>query len=653
MTRDAEGPGARGMELAIATVCLGGTLDEKLQAIARADFKAVEIFENDLLSYNGTPAEIGRMARDLGLRIAVYQPFRDFEGMPEPRRSKVFARVERKFDAMQELGCDFLMVCSNVSPDSLGGIDRAAADFRELGERAAARGLRVAYEALAWGRHVNDYRDAWEIVRRADHPAAGFVLDSFHALVRGTELGTIRSIPRDRIFLVQMADAPKLEMDYLSWSRHYRCFPGQGDLAIGSFMDALAATGFQGLMSLEIFSDRFRAASARRVAVDGRRSLLFALDEASRRSPEPWHPALPARSTCEGVEFLEFAISESAAPGFEAVLASLGFTLAGRHRSKSVTRWRQGGINLVVNSETEGFAHSFYVAHGTAVCAMALRVSDARGTVERATMLLDEPFGQPVGPGELEIPAVRGLGGSLLYFVDERSGSHRLWDVDFEAVDGSPAGAADLASVDHVAQAMTYEEMLSWLLFYTALFGVEKAPTQAVIDPGGIVQSQAVQTAGGAFRLVLNASQSEHTLSSRFLSSAFGPGVQHVAFATQDIFATVERLRANGVELLSIPDNYYDDLETRTDLDEATLGRMRDGGILYDRDGDGEFFQVFTKSLLEGGFFFEIVERRGGYAGFGAANAPIRLAAQTRLAPPAGMPRLRPEGAGSPWQGAP
>ena len=636
------------MEFAIATVCLSGTLDEKLQAIAKAGFRSVEIFENDLLSYGGTPAEVRRLAENLGLRIAVYQPFRDFEGMPEPRRSKVFSRAERKFDAMAELGCDFLMVCSNVAPDSLGGIDRAAADFHELGERAARRGVRVAYEALAWGRHVNDYRDAWEIVRRADHPAVGFVLDSFHVLVRGTDLRPIRSIPRDRIFLVQLADAPKLQMDYLSWSRHYRCFPGQGELPVGEFLDALVATGFDGLTSLEIFSDRFRAASSRRVALDGHRSLLFALDEAARRAGRPSPEPLPPRPACEGIEFLEFTIGETALPAFEAVLRALGFRRAGRHRSKNVTHWRQGAVNLVVNAELEGFAHSFYVAHGAAVCAVALKVADARETVARAVALLDEPFGQAVDAGELEIPAVRGLGGSLLYFVDSASGLDRLWEVDFAPVaDDGPEPGTGLVGIDHVAQTMSYEEMLSWVLFYTALFRMEKTPAQAVIDPGGIVQSQVVEDDRGTFRLVLNASQSDHTLSSRFLTEAFGAGMQHVAFGTADLVATVEQLRARGIELLSIPENYYDDLETRSDLDEAAIDRLRANDILYDRDGTTEFLHAYTKPVLEGGFFFEIVERRGGYAGFGAANASIRLAAQSRLVPPPGMPRVG-GGAGRP-----
>ena len=249
------------MKTSIATVCLSGGLREKLEAIAAAGFRGVEIFESDLLSYNGTPADVARELADLGLKPITFQPFRDFEGMPEPQRLRTFDRAERKFDLMQELGCDLLMVCSNVSPDSLGGIDRAAGDFRELGERAAKRGLRVGFEALAWGRHISDYRDAWEVVRRADHGSIGLVLDTFHTYARKTDLKPLRSIPGDRIFLVQLADAPWLDMDVLSWSRHFRCFPGQGDMPLVEFMQALQATGYDGQLSLEIFNDQFRAGS--------------------------------------------------------------------------------------------------------------------------------------------------------------------------------------------------------------------------------------------------------------------------------------------------------------------------------------------------------------------------------------------------------
>jgi 4-hydroxyphenylpyruvate dioxygenase len=627
------------VQTAIATVCLAGTLNEKLEAMAAARFKGVEIFENDLLSFDGTPGEVGRRIKDLGLEAVTFQPFRDFEGMPEPQRAKAFSRAERKFDLMQELGCDLLMVCSNVSPDSLAGIERAAADFHELGERAAARGLRVAFEALAWGRHINDYRDSWEVVRQADHPAVGLVLDSFHVLARGSELNSLRAIPKDRIFLVQMADAPRLDMDYLSWSRHYRCFPGQGELPVAAFMDALCATGFDGLLSLEIFNDSFRAGSARSVAVDGQRSLLFMLDELQRRTGTPiaGMPNLPARAHCRGIDFVELAMDETAAASFERTLAVLGFAKAGVHKSKAVTRWLQGDINLVVNCEKEGFAHSYNITHGSAVCAMALKVDDAAAALARAGQLLDQPFRQLVRAGEIYIPAVRGLGGSLLYFTDDKTDLGRHWEIDFDVPASSGGDGAGLTAFDHVAQSMHYEEMLTWLLFYTSLLDVRKTPVQDVLDPGGIVRSQVVEAGDGALRLVLNASQSQHTLASRFLNDLFGSGVQHIAFATDDIFATVERLRAAGVDLLPIPENYYDDLDARIDLAPAALERLRANNVLYDRQGAGEYFQACTKDF-DGGFFFELVQRRG-YAGFGAANAPIRLAAQTRLARHPAIPR--------------
>ena len=627
------------MKTAIATVCLSGALDEKLAAIAGAGFKRVEIFENDLLSFGGSVAEVRGMIAEMGLEVITFQPFRDFEGMPDERRGRIFERAERKFDLMQQLGCDLLLVCSNVSPESLGGIDRAAADLHALGERAARRGLRIGFEALAWGRHINDYRDAWEAVRRAGHPAVGLVLDTFHILAKRTDLGAMRSIPPERVFLVQVADAPVLEMDYLSWSRHFRNFPGQGDLPLLDFMEALGATGFDGLLSLEIFNDQFRGGSARSVAIDGHRSLLHMFDRLREQTGRRVSGigALPPRPRCLGTEFIEFAVDEGAAPALEAALGGLGFRRVGRHVSKAVTRWNQGAINIVVNAEKEGFAHSFNIAHGTSVCAIALKVDDAGAALDRAEKLLDQPYRQAVGPGELEIPCVRGLGGSLLYFVDEKHGLDRLWDVDFARV-AEPGPGCGLTAVDHISQSMHYEEMLTWLLFYSSLLDLSKTSQQDVLDPGGLVKSQVVQSADGSLRIALNASQSSRTLSSRFLSEAFGSGVQHIAFATNDIAATAERLAANGVRFLPIPANYYDDLEARSDLSAERIATLRAHHILYDREGGAEYLQAYTRTF-EDRFFFEIVERRG-YRGFGAVNAPIRLAAQARLAGSSALARL-------------
>jgi 4-hydroxyphenylpyruvate dioxygenase len=616
-------------KLSIATVSLSGALDEKLRAIAAAGFDEVEIFEADLLSFNGSPRDVGQMCRDLGLTICAFQPFRDFEGMPEPQRSRNFARAARKFDLMKELQTDLMLICSNISPASLGGIDRAAADFRELGDLAAKHDMRVGFEALAWGAHVNDYRDAWEIVRRANHPSIGVILDSFHALAPAFPVSAIASIPADKIFLVQLADAPKLGLDVLSWSRHFRCFPGQGDLPVAEFMEAVQATGYSGAWSLEIFNDQFRAGSAVRTATDGLRSLILLQDQLAKTPAD----ALQPKTSTRGVGFIEFAVNETKATDLATLLSQLGFHKTGAHRSKDVERWSQGAIELVINSEPDGFAHSHYVTHGPGVCAIALDVGNTKQAMARAEALQARTFYQPVGPGELEIPAIHGVGGSLLYFL-EAAGKN--WDVDFEPLQ-SNAGTDHLSVVDHISQSMPYDEMLSWLLFYTGILDLQRLPQMEIPDPVGLVQSQALISANQSLRIILNGSSATRTLSNRFISEFFGSGVQHIAFLCDNIFAAVADMRKRGAKFLRIPDNYYDDVEAKYGLDAELMAALRDNQILYDREGDGEFFQIYTPSFDER-FFFEIVERRN-YQGFGAANAGIRLAAQTRDARPVSMPR--------------
>jgi 4-hydroxyphenylpyruvate dioxygenase len=263
------------------------------------------------------------------------------------------------------------------------------------------------------------------------------------------------------------------------------------------------------------------------------------------------------------------------------------------------------------------------------VCAIGLKVASATRTLDRAEKLRDAPFRQSVGPGELEIPAVRGMGGSLLYFLDATSKLAKVWEVEFEPSKSDGGNAADLTVVDHISQSTHYEDMLTWLLFYTSLFEVHKTPQLDITDPGGIVRSQVVETEDGALRIALNASQSHRTQSSRFLAEYFGSGVQHIAFQTEDIVATAAKLKGNGIEALAIPENYYDDLEVRADLPAQRLKVLKANNILYDRDENGQYFQLYTKSFKDL-FFFEIVERRG-YEGFGAINAPIRLNAQSRL----------------------
>ncbi|MFO6405250.1 3-dehydroshikimate dehydratase, partial [Pseudomonas aeruginosa] len=246
------------MQRSIATVSLSGTLPEKLEAIAAAGFDGVEIFENDLLHYDGSPRDVRRLCADLDLEILLFQPFRDFEGCRRERLERNLERAERKFDLMQELGTDLVLVCSNVAADALGEPALLADDLRQLAERAAVRGLRIGYEALAWGRQVNTWEQAWDLVRRVDQANLGLILDSFHTLSLDGDPRGIADLPGEKIFFVQMADAPLLAMDVLEWSRHFRCFPGQGGFDLAGFLAPVVASGYRGPLSLEVFNDGFR-----------------------------------------------------------------------------------------------------------------------------------------------------------------------------------------------------------------------------------------------------------------------------------------------------------------------------------------------------------------------------------------------------------
>ena len=615
------------MRTSIATVSISGMLDAKLAAIAEAGYDGAEIFENDLLSSHLSARQVGTLMRDLGLACTMFQPFRDLEGLPDALRARMFDRLERKFDIMEELGTDLLLVCSSCSPQAGDDRGRMLADLAEAAERAGRRGLRIGYEALAWGRHVHDHRDAWGLVRDVDHPALGLVLDSFHSLARRVPSSSIGDIRADKLFIVQVADAPVLDMDYLGWSRHFRCMPGQGEFPLDDWADAIRRIGYTGYWSLEIFNDRFRAGSARGVAIDGYRSLRL-IESGLTRPARP--PAdLPPRIAPRGIEFIEFAANHEEAAALGAILRPLGFRPTARHRTKDVTRWTQGDISIVVNCEDEGLAHSFDIVHGASVCAIGLSVDAAEPVLARADSLRIARYAQAIAPDEWPIPSLRGVGGTLLYLVDHATRA-AMWAHEFP-IPGEPPAPAGLIAVDHIAQTMQPEEFLSWLLFHVALFDLEKTPQVEIADPMGLVQSQAAETRDRAVRFTLNGSQANQSLSSRFIQHYFGAGVQHIAFSCGDVFAVADAAIAAGIERLEIPRNYYDDIEARWGLDPDLVRAMAARDILYDRDGDAEYFQFYTRAFARR-VFFELVERRG-YQGYGAVNAPIRLAAQSRHKP--------------------
>lgn len=619
----------------IATVSLSGTLPEKLEAAATIGFDGVEIFESDLLTFDGSPADVRRIAEGLGLAITLFQPFRDFEAMPDPIRARNLDRAERKFDVMEALGTDLVLVCSNVQPHAIDDPARAAADLAEMADRAQRRGLRVGYEALAWGRHVKRWRQAWDIVQRADHPALGLIVDSFHTLALDDAFSGIAELPGEKIFFVQLADAPKLSMDVLSWSRHFRNFPGQGQLPVTPFLKAVLDSGYSGPLSLEIFNDEFRAAPARLTALDGLRSLIHAEAEAG------YGPGLPEPPVCDGVEFLEFAVDDAARASLAALLVQLGFRHAGHHRSKAVDLYRRGGVNLVLNSEEDSAASEHFQMHGPSVCAMAFRVDDAQRAMARAEALKCLSWRERVGAGERRIPALRAPDGTLIYLVnDDPAGDdpagRSLWEDDFHMLPGGENNDdhGALTGIDHVAQALPFGRLDSFVLFYRAVFGFLPETLWELPDPYGLIRSRALvspgATAGRGVRLPLNISESRRTATGRFVGATAGAGVHHIAFSSPDIGPLVESGLAAGVPFLPIPANYYDDLAVKHPLDDDALAALKRRELLYDRDEEGEFLHAYTDSFGDR-FFFEVVERRGGYRQFGAVNASVRMAVQAQL----------------------
>jgi 4-hydroxyphenylpyruvate dioxygenase len=612
----------------IATVSIGGTLMEKLTAIAAAGFDGIEIFENDLMYFDGPPAEVRRIAADLGLRIMLFQPFRDFEAAPRARMQKNLDRAESKFDVMEQLGADLMLVCSNISPDTIDDDNLAAQDLRALGERAARRGFRIGYEALAWGRHTNTFGRAWKHVQAADHPAVGLVVDSFHTFAIDDDDAPIANIPGDRIFFTQLADAPIMRLDPLSWSRHFRNFPGQGAFPVTRFMRNVLASGYNGPISLEIFNDEFRAAPPRPTAIDGMRSLLLLEEELAGSEAAPTVRALgaPPPPVCHGFEFIEFAVDTETRPRLNAMFDAMGFAHVGTHRSKDVTLHRQGDVNFILNAEKDAFAHSFFLLHGPSVCALAFRVGDARSASERALRYKAQTFRGKVGPNELVIPAVRGLEGSLLYLVDRGGQGGTIYDVDFVAESAVETTSCGLTRIDHVSQVMPRGTLDGTMLFYKSVLGFEAEPVHELVDPYGLIQSRVLESRDRTIRLPLNATASPRTSTAQFLATYGGSGVHHIAIATDDIFRTMAEMRARKVALLGIPETYYDGLSAMHELPAKLIDDMRAHGILYDRSDTGEFFHAYTHAF-DGRFFFEIVQRRD-YDGFGAVNASVRLAAQ-------------------------
>jgi 4-hydroxyphenylpyruvate dioxygenase len=588
------------MRTSIASVCISGGLVEKLHACAEAGFDGVEIMDADLIAAPESPEEIRALCDRLGLKIEMFQPFRDVEGVADDVFADNLRRAEAKFEVMKRLGTDLMLVCSNVGTATIDDDDVFARQLGELADRAAVHGIRLAYEALAWGRYVDDYRRTWEIVKRADRPNLGVCLDSFHILSRGHDPAAIEEIPAEKIFFLQLADAPELDMDVLSWSRHHRLFPGEGDFDLVDFMTHVVRAGYRGPWSLEVFNDTFRQTDTVRTAAHAHRSLVWLADRTA--AANDWDDGrLGEAQTATGLDFVEIAGADLAE--VDELLAQLGFAFEGRHQSKPVRLWSAGPARIILNEQ---------VRHDNPrLTALGLQVPDASAAVDRAIALGSQSVFRRTYEGEQELRGVSAPDGTQIFWTSPSAG--QSWPREFDGGTTDPAGLA--GEIDHINLAYAWQDFDEAVLFMSSALSLQADAPADVPGLQGLIRSQVMRTPDGIVRVPINLAPPTAKTPAR-----------HIAVRTDDVFTVARRAKERGIDHLRIPANYYDDLAARFDLSDELLASLRELDLFYDRDAAGEFIHFYTRTI--GDVFFEVVERRGGYDGYGGANAPIRLAAQ-------------------------
>ncbi|OYO16595.1 sugar phosphate isomerase [Enemella dayhoffiae] len=613
------------MRKGIATVSVGGTLTEKLDAISAARFDGIELFDADLISSQLSPRELAARCADLGLGIDLFQPVRDVEGTPPARFDAVLHRVRAKFDVMAQLGVDRVLICSSVAPDAIvDDRDLMAEQLSAVGDLAAEAGILVGYEALAWGRTTSRFTESWDVVQRCGHDHVGVVVDTFHMLGRGDGPEALAGVPGEKITFLQVADAPRMGMAVLDWSRHFRCFPGQGNLDVAPLVAEAYARGYRGPLSLEIFSDVVREADPRATALDAMRSLLHLEEElrdlwADDSEQDRPHVALfdpPPPPARVDPAFVEIAVGgEFGSAGIQQTLSGLGFSHVGTHRGLPVHWWRNGDAHVVLNA--------LPTAAPLSVTAVGVGVGDPLDVASRAEALLWPRARSRRRPGDAPLPGLDTPGGLAVFLTGGDHGDG--WQVDFRAPEHPAAAPLNEDGVglgiDHIGASIDPNLLPAEQSFFRTVLGMRAGALTEFMQPGGRMRSRPLTPSVGELRMIVSVDDGTRPDEAR-------RGLNQVAIAVSDVFAVVAQARRAGLQLMPVPDNYYVDLAARfAELSSEQVERLRQHGVLYDRDENGgELLHLYTP-ILGNGFYFEVLERRNGYAGFGAANTSIRLAA--------------------------
>ncbi len=324
----------------------------------------------------------------------------------------------------------------------------------------------------------------------------------------------------------------------------------------------------------------------------------------------------------DGFEFVEFA---SPTPGvLEPVFEAMGFVKVARHRSKNVDLYRQNGINIILNRESVGPAAYFAREHGPSACGMAFRVRDAHQAYDRALELGAEPIDIPTGPMELRLPAIKGIGGAPLYLIDRYGDQGSIYDIDFEYIveDRYPDGTG-LQLIDHLTHNVYRGRMAYWAEFYERLFNFREIRYFDIKGEYTGLTSKAMTAPDGMIRIPLNEESSQGAGQiEEFLLAFQGEGIQHIAFLSDDLITTWDKLKKLGVPFMDPPPaTYYEMLEERLPNHGEPVGELKARGLLLDGTTDGTrrlLVQIFSKPQL-GPVFFEFIQRKGD-DGFGEGN---------------------------------
>ena len=324
----------------------------------------------------------------------------------------------------------------------------------------------------------------------------------------------------------------------------------------------------------------------------------------------------------DGFEFVEFTGPDPQAIARQFV--AMGFTAVAKHRSKNVVRYRQGDINFILNMEPRGPAAQFREAHGPSANAMAFRVRDAGKALKLALERGAKEVKGPVGPMELNIPAIEGIGGSYLYLVD-RYGAHEIYEIDFVPIEGAAAleqtHSVGLTYLDHLTHNVARGNMSTWADFYERVFNFREIRYFDIEGKMTGLFSKAMTSPCGKIRIPLNESQDDKSQIEEFLHTYRGEGIQHLALGTNDIYDTVQRMRARGMRFQDTVDTYFDGIDARVPGHGENVQRLRENRILIDgapTEGQGLLLQIFTENAI-GPIFFEIIQRKGN-EGFGEGN---------------------------------